>query len=59
MKTQNTNFLTRLNSNELVSLTKEVKETIAVVTNKTTFSVADLWNIQRNRRTRVQRRMFA
>ena len=37
---------------ELVNLTTEVKETVATfATQDKTFSVADLWNIQRNRKT--------
>ncbi len=61
MKTQNTNFLVQLSKTELVNLTQEVKETVAtenLVTTKT-FSSADLWNIQRTRKSRVTRRHFA
>ena len=37
---------------ELVNLTTEVKETVAnITTHDKSFSVADLWNIQRNRKT--------
>ena len=37
---------------ELVNLTTEVKETVAsIATQDKTFSAADLWNIQRNRKT--------
>jgi len=37
---------------ELVNLTTEVKETVAnIATHDKTFSVADLWKIQRNRKT--------
>lgn len=61
MKTQNTNLLIQLNKIELTNLTQEVKETVAtenlVITK--TFSSADLWNIQRTRRSRVVRRHFA
>lgn len=61
MKTQNTNLLIQLNKTELTNLTQEVKETVAtenlVITK--TFSSADLWNIQRTRRSRVVRRHFA
>lgn len=61
MKTQNTNLLIQLNKTELTNLTQEVKETVAtenlVITK--TFSSADLWNIQRTRRSRVIRRHFA
>jgi len=37
---------------ELANLTTEVKETVAsIATQDKTFSAADLWNIQRNRKT--------
>jgi hypothetical protein len=37
---------------ELADLTTEVKETVAnITTQHKNFSVADLWNIQRNRKT--------
>lgn len=61
MKTQNTNILVQLNKIELSTLTQEVKETVAtenhIITK--TFISADLWNIQRTRRSRVIRRHFA
>jgi len=41
-------------------LSKEVKETLSPVftcSSSKTISAADVWNIQRNKRTRVQRRV--
>lgn len=60
MKTQNTNLLVSLTKNELSKLTTEVKETMAkdVATHKPIFSAADLWNIQKTNRPRIQRRLF-
>jgi hypothetical protein len=62
MKTQKTNILTKLDSTEMVNLTKEVKESVATdyQSMNRVFSSADLWNIQRTiRRTRISRRHFA
>lgn len=61
MKTQNNNLLNKLNSNELVKLTQEVKETIALSVSNTNkiFSAADLWRIQNSRKSRTLRRVFA
>ncbi|TKK70930.1 hypothetical protein FC093_04355 [Ilyomonas limi] len=37
---------------ELINLTTEVKETVAnLATHNRTFSAADLWNIQKSRKT--------
>ncbi|HPH22357.1 MAG TPA: hypothetical protein PLW32_00630 [Chitinophagaceae bacterium] len=61
MKISNNKFLNQLSNSEMVSLTKQVKETVATNVqglNKV-FSAADLWKIQSNRRVRVTRRMFA
>ena len=62
MKTQTTNLFGQL-SNEIVKdLTKEVKETLAFGYNNSqskTFSAAELWNIQRQRRSLGSRRGFA
>ncbi len=59
MKTQ-TNLLVSLNNQELNQLTKEVKETVAFNhQEQKTFGAADLWNIQKMRRTvRASRRLF-
>jgi hypothetical protein len=63
MKTQNTNFLQTLGKTELKNLVKEVKETVATnvahLNQKTAFGVVDLWNLERNRRSRIARRHFA
>ncbi len=57
MKTQNTNFLQPLGKTELNNLVKEVKETVAtnvpVINQQPAFTAADLWNLERNRRSRV------
>jgi hypothetical protein len=60
MKTQ-TDLLTILSKNEISQLTKEIKETVATnYAEHKTFSAADLWNIQRARRTtRIGRRFIA
>ncbi len=61
MKTQNNNLLNKLNSNEMVNLTKEVKETVAtgIQHMNRVFSAADLWKIQNAKKTRTTRRIFA
>lgn len=61
MKTQNNNFLNKLNSNEMVNLTKEVKETVAtgIQHMNRVFSATDLWKIQSTKKTWATRRVFA
>ncbi len=66
MKTtsNNNNILVQLNQNEMNQLTTQVTETVASGneqhSNKSTFSAADLWKIQRGGRTAIsRRRMFA
>ncbi len=63
MKTQNTFFLQTLGKTQLENLVKEVKETIAVnvpvIRQEKAFSSADLWNLERNRRSRQIRRHLA
>ena len=63
MKTTNQNMLMELGENQIQQLTQQVKETVAVDfemnNSKSTFSSADLWNIQRMRKVRSGRRMFA
>ena len=52
-------YLTSLNTTEVANLTSIVKEVIAVESKpqeKRIFSVSDLWNIQKQRRSFVQRR---
>ena len=52
MKTQS-KFLVTLNQTEINQLTKETKETVATnyTEHKTVFCAADLWNIQKTRRS--------
>ena len=61
MKTTSTNLFNQISKTAVENLTLEVKETLDMgyVQNKSkTFSAAELWNIQRQRRTFVQRRSF-
>jgi hypothetical protein len=62
MRTDNTNLFAQISNGHLNQLVKGVKETVASETNmensKPVFAAADLWNIQRMRRTRIQRRTF-
>lgn len=61
MKTQTTNLLGQLNPTAVKELTTVVKETLDYGHSnhqKSTFSAADLWNIQRNRRSFSVRRGF-
>lgn len=62
MKQEVSNSKIYLNQEELSELVKEVKETIAAgidfekeKENKTIFSAADLWRIQRMKRTNQRR----
>jgi hypothetical protein len=62
MRTQSNILFTSISSIALQTLTMEVKETIAIVApaaSKRSFSPADLWKIQRNRRTALSRRNFS
>lgn len=59
MRRQSISLFTRLTKEELSSITTIVKETVAAdykITSEKIFSAADLWNIQRRKRTFVQRR---
>ncbi len=63
MKISNNSFLAAINKTEMNDLTSEVKETIAInmkdhVNAKASFSAAGLWNIQRMRKARIQRRFL-
>ena len=61
MKKQNQGYLTYVTKLELQKLTRVTEETIAMdfkPEEKKVFSSADLWNIQRNRRSFVQRRFI-
>lgn len=63
MKTQNNTFFQKLGKEQLDSLVKEVKETVATgipnMQQKTAFGVVDLWNLERSRKTRMIRRHLA
>jgi len=61
MKTQNKNNAANIEKTVIDSLFHETKETVAIhhaTANHKTLSSADLWNIQRNMRTRTGRRFF-
>lgn len=54
MNSNITSTVINLGADELRNLTTEIKETVAsehFVKNDKSFSVADLWNIQRGRKT--------
>lgn len=60
MNTQNTNLLKSISKEETKRLTTVVNETIAFDINMVkSFTAADLWNIQRSRRSSLQRRHYA
>lgn len=61
MNTQNKSLFTAMSKNETKELTTIVKETLAfgVVNNEKHFTAADLWNIQRQKRSLGLRRNFA
>jgi len=59
MKTQSANFFNEISKAHMVSLTSEVKETLAFdhfEKKDRIFSAVDVWNIQRQKRSRIQRR---
>ena len=59
MKTQSTSLFNNISKTQLISLTAEVIETLAMDVENTfskKITAADVWNIQRNKRARVQRR---
>lgn len=59
MKTQTNNLFNGLSKPRLVHLTSEVKETLAMdmlVPFSKKLAAVDVWNIQRHKRTGVQRR---
>jgi hypothetical protein len=61
MKTQNKNTAVNIEKTAIESMHQETKETIATnmtTANNKSFSSAELWNIQRNMRTRTGRRYF-
>ena len=62
MRTEFINLFAELNAQELESLTKEVRETVAVHDDagnaKPLFTAANLWNIHNMKRDRISRRML-
>lgn len=61
MKKQLTGLLESLSKNEVMNLTREVKEMLAAGYEKNeaaVFNTADLWNLQRRQKKRPQRRYF-
>jgi hypothetical protein len=59
MKMQSTSLFAHLSKTMVKNLTAQVKETLAIGFNMSsgkTFSTADLWNIQRQRKSLVTRR---
>lgn len=61
MKTQTNSLFTPVSAAVFVQLSAEVKETLAMDFNQPLtkiFSAADMWNIERRKRTRTQRRYF-
>lgn len=59
MKKQSTNLFTQISIEQLDILTTVVKETLATgysVPKTKIFTTADLWNIQRQAKSRTQRR---
>ncbi len=60
MNTQNNNLLNTLTKVETTELTTIVEETLALGMHQhKPFTAAELWNIQRRRRSFVQRRFNA
>ena len=60
MKKLSNNFLAQMSKEQFENLTTVVNETLAAgFTNpaRKTFTSADLWNIQRQGKTRIQRRL--
>ncbi|MBL0183368.1 MAG: hypothetical protein IPP96_14165 [Chitinophagaceae bacterium] len=61
MKMQSNRLLSPLNEESITNLTSEVKEVLATGFKKSQdriLSIADLWNIQRQRKPRMQRRFI-
>jgi hypothetical protein len=61
MKRTNNNLFNRLSCSTLENLTREVRESLDVelqVIKQPVFTAADLWNIQRQGRTRTSRRFL-
>lgn len=62
MRTTNTNLFETISNDQMQQMVKEVKETVATGLvqdqNRPSFSAAELWKIQKNRRQPVQRRVM-
>ena len=61
MKKQSFNSFMPVSKTEMSTLTQEVKETLVTnfeTTQEKIFSAADLWNIQRNKKTNNRRRFL-
>ena len=61
MRTETNTLFASISNDQMNQMVKEVKETVATDVNQDnskTFSTADLWRIQKNRRMRVQRRLI-
>ena len=59
MKSQSTSLFNEMSKAQLIILTAEVRETLAMDINYPAvkiFTAAEVWNIQRQKRNRVQRR---
>ena len=62
MKMQSTSLLTEISAEQLENLTTLVNETLATCFDypkSKIFTAAELWNIQRQSKSRIPRRMFA
>ena len=60
MNTQQNNLLVNLSKTETTKLTTVVNETLATgMQHSKSFTAADLWNIQRQRKSSLQRRHIA
>jgi hypothetical protein len=60
MNTQNKHLFAAISKDETEKMTTIVNETIAFgISQKKSFTAADLWNIQRQRRSILQRRHIA
>jgi hypothetical protein len=60
MNTPNNNLFTVISKTETAKLTTVVNETLAFgLVKEKSFTAADLWNIQRQRKSILQRRHYA
>jgi hypothetical protein len=61
MKTQTNSFYTFIGKATLANYATDIKETVAMGHGQQTakiFSTADMWNIERRKRVRMQRRFI-